>query len=75
MTERYRAKAGTLSILVGGDKEDFEACMPLFDDGNEHHHRGAGKGSALLATRRDRCRNASVCGGLLIAKRTGTDSM
>ena len=29
------AKAGTLSILVGGDKEDFEACMPLFD-GNEH---------------------------------------
>lgn len=25
------AKAGTLSILVGGDKEDFEACMPLFE--------------------------------------------
>lgn len=24
------AKAGTLSILVGGDREDFEACMPLF---------------------------------------------
>lgn len=24
------AKAGTLSILVGGAKEDFEACMPLF---------------------------------------------
>ena len=24
------AKAGTLSILAGGDKEDFEACMPLF---------------------------------------------
>ena len=24
------AKAGTLSILVGGEKEDYEACMPLF---------------------------------------------
>lgn len=24
------AKAGTLSILVGGSKEDYEACMPLF---------------------------------------------
>lgn len=25
------AKAGTLSILVGGDKEDYEACLPLFE--------------------------------------------
>ena len=25
------AKAGTLSILVGGKKEDYEACMPLFE--------------------------------------------
>ena len=25
------AKAGTLSILVGGEKTDFEACMPLFE--------------------------------------------
>ena len=25
------AKAGTLSILVGGDKEDYEACFPLFE--------------------------------------------
>lgn len=25
------AKAGTLSILVGGDKADYEACMPLFN--------------------------------------------
>ena len=24
------ARAGTLSILVGGGKENFEACMPLF---------------------------------------------
>ncbi len=25
------AKAGTLSILVGGDKADYEACVPLFE--------------------------------------------
>lgn len=25
------AKTGTLSILVGGEKDDFEACMPLFE--------------------------------------------
>ena len=25
------AKAGTLSILAGGAKEDYEACMPLFE--------------------------------------------
>lgn len=24
------AKNGTLSILVGGDKEDYEACLPIF---------------------------------------------
>lgn len=24
------ARAGTLSIMVGGEKEDFEACQPLF---------------------------------------------
>ncbi|WP_230397834.1 NAD(P)-dependent oxidoreductase [Novisyntrophococcus fermenticellae] len=25
------AKNGTLSILAGGDKEDYEACLPLFE--------------------------------------------
>ncbi|MGC4018073.1 MAG: NAD(P)-dependent oxidoreductase [Muricomes sp.] len=25
------AKNGTLSILVGGDKEDYDACLPLFE--------------------------------------------
>lgn len=25
------AKDGTLSILVGGDKEDYDACLPLFE--------------------------------------------
>ena len=36
------AKAGTLSILVGGDKEDFEACMPLFEAmGTNINYQGA----------------------------------
>ena len=33
------AKAGTLSILVGGSREDYEACMPLFE-GNQHQLPG-----------------------------------
>ena len=36
------AKVGTLSILVGGDKEDFEACMPLFEAmGTNINYQGA----------------------------------
>lgn len=35
------AKAGTLSILVGGEREDFEACMPLFQAmGTNINHQG-----------------------------------
>ena len=43
------AKAGTLSILVGGDKEDFEVCMPLFEAmGTNINYQGeAGKGQHL----------------------------
>ena len=25
------AKAGTLTILAGGDKEDFDTCLPVFE--------------------------------------------
>lgn len=35
------AKEGTLSILVGGEKEDFEACIPLFQAmGTNINHQG-----------------------------------
>ena len=27
---RTKSKAGTLTILVGGDREDYEACIPVF---------------------------------------------
>ncbi len=39
------AKNGTLSILAGGDRENFEACMPLFQAmGNNINYQG-GPGS------------------------------
>lgn len=40
------AKEGTLSILVGGRKEDYEACRPLFEAmGKQINHEGpAGAG-------------------------------
>jgi len=40
------AKAGTLSILVGGEREDYEACMPLFEamGENVNYQGGAGCG-------------------------------
>ena len=44
------AKAGTLSILVGGSREDYEACMPLFKAmGTNINYQGAA-GSKQLDT-------------------------
>ena len=33
------AKAGTLTILVGGDKEDFDTCLPVFGNGKGYQLR------------------------------------
>ncbi|MGF7003008.1 3-hydroxyisobutyrate dehydrogenase [Lachnospiraceae bacterium PFB1-21] len=40
------AREGILSILVGGDKEDYQACMPLFEamGTNINYQGGAGCG-------------------------------
>lgn len=40
------AKNGTLSILAGGNKEDFEHCLPVFEamGTNINYQGGAGKG-------------------------------
>lgn len=40
------AAAGTLSILVGGNREDYEACLPLFEAMGEKitYYGGAGFG-------------------------------
>ena len=46
------AKAGTLSILVGGNKEDYEACMPLFEamgtDINYQGEAGCGQHAKMV---------------------------
>ena len=71
------AKAGTLSILVGGEKEDFEACMPLFEAmGTNINYQGkAGCGQhAKLANQIMIAGTLSgVCEALTYAKAKGLD--
>lgn len=71
------AKAGTLSILAGGEKEDFEACMPLFEAmGTNINYQGkAGCGQhAKLANQIMIAGTLSgVCEALTYAKAKGLD--
>lgn len=71
------AKAGTLSILVGGEKEDYEACMPLFEAmGTNINYQGkAGCGQhAKLANQIMIAGTLSgVCEALTYAKAKGLD--
>lgn len=71
------AKAGTLSILVGGEQEDFEACKPLFQAmGTNINHQGkAGCGQhAKMANQIMIAGTLSgVCEALTYAKAKGLD--
>ena len=71
------AKTGTLSILVGGEKEDFEVCMPLFEAmGTNINYQGkAGCGQhAKLANQIMIAGTLSgVCEALTYAKAKGLD--
>ena len=71
------AKAETLSILVGGEQEDFEACMPLFQAmGTNINHQGkAGCGQhAKMANQIMIAGTLSgVCEALTYAKAKGLD--
>ncbi len=71
------AKAGTLSILAGGDREDYEACMPLFEAmGSNINYQGrAGCGQhAKLANQIMIAGTLSgVCEALSYAKAKGLD--
>lgn len=71
------AKAGTLSILVGGDKEDYEACIPLFEamGTNLNYQGGAGCGQhAKMANQIMIAGTLSgVCEALTYAKAKGLD--
>lgn len=71
------AKAGTLTILVGGDKEDFDTCMPIFQAmGKNINYMGkAGNGQhtkmcnqiAIAGTL------AGACEAFVYAKNVGLD--
>lgn len=71
------AKAGTLSILAGGDREDYEACMPLFEAmGSNINYQGkAGCGQhAKLANQIMIAGTLSgVCEALAYARAKGLD--
>ena len=54
------AKAGTLTILAGGDRADFDACMPLFEAmGKNINYEGkAGNGQHTKM-----CNQIAIAGG------------
>lgn len=71
------AKAGTLSILVGGNKADYEACIPLFEAmGTNINYQGkAGCGQHAKLANQIMIAGAltGVCEALTYAKAKGLD--
>ena len=71
------AQAGTLSIMVGGDRAAFEKCLPLFEAMGRHiHHCGeAGCGQHMKLANQIMIAGAlsGVCEALTYAKAEGLD--
>ena len=71
------AKAGTLSILVGGDQADLEACMPLFEAmGTNINYQGkAGCGQHCKLANQIMIAGAlsGVCEAIAYAREKGLD--
>ena len=71
------AKVGTLSILVGGKEEDFEACMPLFEamgtNINYQGEAGCGQHAKLANQIMIAGTLTGVCEALSYAKAKGLD--
>ena len=71
------AKAGTLSILIGGKEEDFEACMPLFEamgtNINYQGEAGCGQHAKLANQIMIAGTLTGVCEALSYAKAKGLD--
>ena len=68
---------GTLSIMVGGKKEVFEKCMPLFKAMGRVivHVGGHGAGETVKLCNQVICalNIVSMCEGIALCKRTGVD--
>lgn len=71
------AKAGTLTILVGGDAADYEACMPLFEAMGKNivHLGNAGSGQHAKMANQIAIAGAlsGVCEALTYGKAKGLD--
>lgn len=71
------AREGTLSILVGGRQEDYEACMPLFEATGTNINFQGGPGSGQHCKMANQIMIAGtlsgVCEALTYAKAKGLD--
>jgi 3-hydroxyisobutyrate dehydrogenase len=71
------AKAGTLAIMVGGKKDAFEKCLPVFEVlGKSITHvgdHGMGQTVKLCNQILVSVTNMAVCEALLFAKKSGVD--
>ena len=71
------AKAGTLSILAGGRREDYEACRPLFEamgtDINYQGEAGCGQHAKLANQIMIAGTLSGVCEAITYAKAKGLD--
>lgn len=72
------AQKGTLSIMVGGDREAFDACIPLFDalGTNTIYEGGAGFGQHTKMANQIALSGiiAGVCEALAYARAVGLDA-
>ena len=73
----FGARNGTLSILVGGEKEDYEACLPLFEamgtNINYEGPAGCGQHTKLVNQIMIAGALSGVCEALSYAKAKGLD--
>lgn len=71
------ARAGTLTVLAGGDREDFEACLPVFQalgrDINYMGKSGSGQHAKMANQIAIAGALSGVCEAISYAKSTGLD--
>lgn len=71
------AKAGTLTILAGGEREDFEACLPVFEamGKNINYEGAAGNGQHTKMCNQIAIAGAlaGACEAMVYAKKVGLD--
>lgn len=71
------AKAGTLTILAGGEREDFDACLPVFEamGKNINYEGAAGNGQHTKMCNQIAIAGAlaGACEAMVYAKKVGLD--